>query len=234
MQLKKRIVSLALAAMLLVTAPVSAFATTKFNQSVFNGREDIELVSDDMEGSTIALLAYQYDGSMTSIVDSTSFITVKPGLFLNDAYDSYILSFDYLGPNFAGMNSIIVKIGDNRYSFTNCYTSRSVTGEGLVSESISFFAKKETLDFMKDLADHQEEEIKVRINGSARTFDFAFSDSEKDGILNMYDLYISGGGTRETNMYKLSEDDPVYIAKNGKKVIGNVLPLVMYALSQNL
>ena len=66
MQSKKRIVSLALAAMLLVTAPVSAFATTKFNQSVFNGREDIELVSDDMEGSTIALLAYQYDGYMTS------------------------------------------------------------------------------------------------------------------------------------------------------------------------
>ncbi len=234
MQLKKRIVSLALAATLLISIPVSAFATAKFDQSVFDGREDIELVSDDMEGSTIALLAYQYDGSMTSIIDSTSLITVKPGLFLGDAYDSYILSFDYLGPDFAGMNNIIVKIGDNRYSFTNCYTSRSVTGEGLISESISFFAKKETLDFMKDLADHQEDEIKIRINGSARTFDFTFSDSEKYGILNMYNLYISGGGTREANMYKLSEDDPVCITKNGKKVIGNVLPIIMYALSQNL
>lgn len=52
MQVKKRIVSLALAAMLLVTAPVSAFATTKFNQSVFDGRDDLRISTDIMAGET--------------------------------------------------------------------------------------------------------------------------------------------------------------------------------------
>lgn len=52
MQLKKKIVSLALAATLLVSVPVSAFATTKFNQGVFDGRDDLRVVTDTMTGET--------------------------------------------------------------------------------------------------------------------------------------------------------------------------------------
>ena len=52
MQLKKRIVSLALAAMLLVSVPISAFATTKFNQGVFDGRDDLRISTDIMTGET--------------------------------------------------------------------------------------------------------------------------------------------------------------------------------------
>ena len=87
---------------------------------------------------------------------------------------------------------------------------------------------------MKDLADHQDEEISVRLTGSHKKIDFVLTDSAKDILLNMYDLYIAGGGTRESNMYKITDFDSVYVTKNGKKVIGNVLPIVMYALSQTL
>ena len=43
----------------------------------------------------------------------------------------------------------------------------------------------------------------------------------------MYDLYVSGGGTRESNMFKVTEADTVHVEKNGKQVIGNVATTVL-------
>lgn len=231
MQLKKKIVSLALAAALLVSVPVSAFATTGFNQSVFNGRDDIQVVSDDMKNETLVFPSSDHYGSTLIWLSPDAFVTVDPGIFLDDSYDSFILSFDYLGHSFANLNSIIFKIGDNRYTFSNCYTNRSLTEELLASEQISFFMKKETVDFMKDLSNHRNDEIKVRLNGSAQSFDFVLSDEAKNCLLGMYDLYASGGGTREINLLKLTHNDNVIVERNGKIVIGDWMPIIAGALA---
>lgn len=232
--MKKRLVSFALAALLLVTVPLSAFATSKFNTSVLDGRDDIIVESDDMTGQVTVRSAFDCnDPLLIPVPSSDAVITVRPAIFLSDSTDLFYLGFDYLGFDWAGLNGIIIKIGDNRYSFSDCYTFHSVD-DGYASESISFYMKRETLDFMKDLADHQDEEISVRLTGSHKKIDFVLTDSAKDILLNMYDLYIAGGGTRESNTYKITDFDSVYVTKNGKKVIGNVLPIVMYALSQTL
>ena len=96
-----------------------------------------------------------------------------------------------------------------------------------MSESISFYAKNQTKDFMKDFANHRNDEIKVRINGAFQTLDFVLSDASKSSILDLYDLYVSGGGTRESNMFKVTEADTVHVEKNGKQVIGNVATTVL-------
>lgn len=233
MQLKKKIVSLALAAALLVSVPVSAFATKGFNQGVFDGREDIIVGRDDMEGQTIVLPSYDYYGSTCTWLSPDAFITIRPGMVLDDDSDSFILTFDYLGRSFANLNSIIIKIGDNRYTFSNCYTSRSLTEDFLASEQISFFMKKETVGFMKDLSNHHDEEIKVRLNGSAQSFDFILSDEAKNCLLGLYDLYSSGGGTRETNLLKLTHHDTVIVERNGKVVIGDWMPIVADAVQSS-
>lgn len=98
MQLKKKLVSLALAAALLVSVPVSAFATAKFNQSVFDGRDDIRVVTDTMTGETSVIpTALDSDQMIIPVLDSGAVITVRPAIFLDDDKDTFILMFDYLG-----------------------------------------------------------------------------------------------------------------------------------------
>ena len=87
--------------------------------------------------------------------------------------------------------------------------------------------KDQTAGMMKDLADHRDDEISVRLTGSAKSIDFVLTDTVKNTLLDMYDLYVAGGGTRSGNMYQISEFDPVHVEKNGKRVIGNVVTTVL-------
>lgn len=227
MQLKKKLVSLALAAALLVSVPVSAFATAKFNQSVFDGRDDIRVATDTMTGETSVIpTALDSDQMIIPVLDSGAVITVRPAIFLDDDKDTFILMFDYLGVDWANLNGIIIKIGDNRYSFSNCYSSRSLD-EGFASEYVAFYMKDQTTDMMKDFANHRNDEIRVRLTGSAKSIDFVLTDTVKNTLLDMYDLYVAGGGMRSGNMYQISEFDSVHVEKNGKRVIGNVVTTVL-------
>lgn len=214
--MKKRLVSLALAALLLVAVPLSAFATSKFNTSVFDGRDDIIVESDDMTGETFVFPSSDYYGSKYVPLSSSAFIGVSAGISSADYSDLFALIFDYTGIDWAGVESIIIKIGDNRYTFSNFYKSSYVTNEGLADEYISIPLKKETLVFVNDFCKHQNEEIKVRLNGSVQTFDFILSPSEKNAIVGLYNLYVSGGGTQESNLRNISNEDATHVELNGK------------------
>lgn len=214
--MKKRLVSLALAALLLVAVPLSAFATSGFNQHVFDGRNDIINNTDDMTGEITIFPSSDYYGSIYVPLSSSAFIGVSAGIASNDYNDLFALIFDYTGIDWAGIESIIIKIGDNRYTFSDFYKSSYVTDEGLADEYIAFPLKKETLGFINDFCKHQNEEIKVRLNGSVQTFDFILSPSEKNAIVGLYNLYVAGGGTQEANLRSISNDDVTHVELNGK------------------
>ena len=42
----------------------------------------------------------------------------------------------------------------------------------------------------------------VRLTGSAKSIDFVLTDTVKNTLLDMYDLYTAGGGMRSGNMYQ--------------------------------
>ena len=70
--MKKRLVSLALAALLLVAVPLSAFATSKFNTSVLSGRENVSIsYFDEMTGNVTASLTGDAYNSSTPIASTT-------------------------------------------------------------------------------------------------------------------------------------------------------------------
>ena len=48
---------------------------------------------------------------------------------------------------------------------------------------------------MADLIAHRDEEIRVRLQGDLRDIDFVLTDDVKNGIINIYNLYVAGGGT---------------------------------------
>lgn len=221
MRMKKRIVSLALAAVVMASVSMPALATSKFNMGVFDGRQDVTITSDEMTGEIhVAPSADSYDSEIT--FDNGSRLTVVPILILNDNYDSYQLWFNCLEIIPTDMTSIIIKIGDNRYSFSNCYTTHYAINDDFSLEQIGFLMKRETVDFMNDFAKHRDEEIKVRINGNCQTLDFSLTDEMKNEILTTYALYVQGGGTRDKNLRDLTDIDTTIVCKNGKAVDGHI------------
>ena len=210
MSLKKKVVSLALAAAMMISVSAPALATSAFNMSVFDGRQDVSISSDDMSGQTSVFLSGDSYSSAIPF-DDGSLLIVDSSLFLY---------FNCFEPSLAGMESIIIKIGDNRYNFSNCYTSQSRVNDNTVMETIAIMMKRETVGFMNDLKDHKDEEIRVRINGTYETLDFSLTDEMKNEILTLYDLYAQGGGTRDSNLRSVTLIDPTIVAKNGKTIDG--------------
>lgn len=221
MRMKKKLVSLALAAVMMASVSMPALATSKFNMGVFDGRQDVSISSDEMTGKTsVSPSADSYNSDI--IFDNGSRLTTTPILIFNDNYDSYQLWFNCLEVIPTGMTSVIIKIGDNRYSFSNCYTTHYAINDNLSLEQIGFMMKRETVDFMNDFAKHRDEEIKVRINGDYQTLDFSFTDEMKNAILTMYALYVQGGGTRDKNLRNLTDIDSTVVCKNGNIVDGHI------------
>lgn len=88
MSLKKKVVSLALAAAMMISVSAPALATSAFNMSVFDGRQDVSISSDDMSGQTSVFLSGDSYSSAIPF-DDGSLLIVDSSLFLDDSYDTY-------------------------------------------------------------------------------------------------------------------------------------------------
>lgn len=224
MQLKKKLVAFVLAATMIVFFCVSVFATTKFDTSVFTGRDDISITYDDMTAITKVYSQVQLSGSGQTNISfgNRGIIMVIPYIGVIDtSYDSldvFTLQFDYFGYDWVDLDEIYIKIGNNRYCFSNCYTSHSTEFEGLAHEIISFNLKNEAMPFIQDFIKHSDEEIKVRINGDGDSFDFVLTEDMKNSIILLYNLFVKGGGTRKSNLDNVSQGDQAIIMKNNMQL----------------
>lgn len=221
--MRKTLVSLALAAAIMTSVSVPAFATKKFNMGVFDGKDYVNVIADDMTGISFAFPRFGTieDGGTYIVLDDGSRVSVSSSLQLTDSADICFLQFTRTSSFPAGLNSVIVKIGDNRYTFFNGQINPVTAGE-IVLEEFDIPMKKELTSFMNDLIEHADEEIKVRLVCTSRDYDFILTNDMKAQILVMYGLYIDGGGTRESNMHDITEYDSVIVEKNGKRIQGNV------------
>ena len=142
-QMRKRLISFALAATIMVSTSLPAFATKKFDMSVFDGKDYVGVVTDDMTGWTFAFPRFGTieEGGTYIVSDDDSRLSASSSLYLNDTYDFYYLDFNRTGSFASGFNSVIIKIGDNRYNFSNGQTDSTVS-EGIVLESFSLPMKK--------------------------------------------------------------------------------------------
>lgn len=147
-QMRKRLISFALAATIMVSTSLPAFATKKFDMSVFDGKDYVGVVTDDMTGWTFAFPRFGTieEGGTYIVSDDDSRLSASSSLYLNDTYDFYYLDFNRTGSFASGFNSVIIKIGDNRYNFSNEQTDSTVS-EGIVLESFSLPMKKKTRSF---------------------------------------------------------------------------------------
>lgn len=216
--MKRKLISLVLALFLTISIPISAFASIGFNRSVFSGRDDILVSYDDMKGITRVYSQTEADGKTTINFESSGIIFVTPRIAIvesdNDSLDVFELSFDYFGNDWVNLNEILIKIGDKRYNFLDCNISHTTEYANLVHENISFYLKNESLSFIQDFIKHQNSEIKVRLDGSVRSFDFILTDDMKSSVSLLYNLFYKGNGTRKSNMDNISSVDQTVVETN--------------------
>lgn len=217
--MKKKILTIALAALLAMTVSVSAFATAGFNKAVFDGKDDIEIEYDDMTGKTKisvpSLFSLWGDGYL-SLSNGHGYI--YPRILSDSNADLFCIAIEYISSDWAFIDKAIVKIGDNRYTFDNVSIGRQVLSSGKITEYLLIYIDKNSAAFMADLIEHREEEIKVRLVGKYTNQDFVLSESVKDKIINLYNLYSAAGGTNETNLDYVAKAYNVnrgYIAEKG-------------------
>ena len=88
--MKRTLISLALIVLLMVSIPVSAFASAEFNRSIFNGRDDLSLTADDMTGITYVRSSGWADGKTIVTSSASAVILVSPFISLTDPADFYV------------------------------------------------------------------------------------------------------------------------------------------------
>lgn len=104
----------------MVSVSLPAFAVKKFDTSVFSGRDDICVSYDDMTATTSVYPRADILGETYINLDS-GMIFIDPGIEItaisNVPLNVFFFGFRYFGYDWADLNEIIIKIGDNRYSF---------------------------------------------------------------------------------------------------------------------
>lgn len=217
--MKKRIVSLAVAVLLSVAMAMSAFATSEFKVSAFQDVDDYQIDIDDMTG--------EISISIKSLLNESEFVETDdyllafyPMVTTNNDFDMFLFAVMYLGYQSENINQVIVKIGDNRYFFSDVeldidglpewYTSM-IDSYGVVMELPVFIIDNRTIPFMQDLIQHRDEEIKVRLVGANREMEFVLTQAMKDGIIGLYDRFVMAGGTRQENMDLITQGNTVNV-----------------------
>jgi hypothetical protein len=210
--MKKKSIAVAITLIIILSFSTMAYAFAGFNKSVFDTAADVSIKRDDMTGDFIAETESLL-GSAGLIIneDGTGGIQVYSAVGVTDSFnmDTLIIkshSYDWVG--WAFIDSVIFKIGNTRYRFDNARISRNFikgSPSSLLEESIAITITSASLPMMTDLVKHRDEEIHVRLVGDGRDIDFILTDDMKNSIINLYNLYVAGGGTSKASMERIDK-----------------------------
>ena len=202
--MKKRLLALVTTLMLMVSVSTAVYASDGFNKAVFDNAPDVFVTKDDMTGDLMAA-SESLLGSKGIVIPETGggYVQFYSGVSISDDMNLNALIFKYYADDWAFIDSIIIKIGNKRYKFDNINMSRDVLRDATIEEDAGLGISSSTLPMMADLIAHRDEEIRVRLQGDLRDIDFVLTDDVKNGIINIYNLYVAGGGTSKASMKKV-------------------------------
>ena len=206
--MKRRITAAALALALTALAALPASASVWFDWSVFQQAEGICLIPEDAAGETYAMVDALANGTDGQISAGEGTVRVIPAVETNEEMDLFGLVLDYRDSQARGFDQVIVVIGDNQYYFssgTSPICQQTQLSDGTVCETLTLLLDGQSVQMMEDLEDHREDSIQVVLVGSGGIVHFELTDAMKDGILELYDLYVAAGGTRQENLDAITE-----------------------------
>lgn len=209
----KQIFALFLSLTFLFSCAIVSYASDGFNKAVFDNAPDVFVTKDEMTGDLIATSESLLGDKGIAIPESGGgYVRVYSGANISDEMNLNALIFQYHADNWAFIDSIIIKIGNKRYKFDNINVSRDVLRDATIEEDAGLGITSSALPMMADLIAHRDEEIRVRLQGDLRDIDFVLTDDIKNGIINIYNLYVAGGGTSSTSMKKVDLGSKVTVS----------------------
>lgn len=207
----KRIVTSIASIAMVAAISMSAFATPAFNTAVFNDGQDITVSSDSMTGQTTVATTSLLGTKGTVSVGWKESVDVFGAVSISDDFDIHSIVMQYYADDWAFINEVIVKIGDTRYNFTNLNASRKVYSNATIRESVQIVAKSSTIPFMQDLIVNRDKEVRVRLCGKNKDIEFVMTDDMKNSLINLYNLFVAGGGTQSANIKVIDTVDDVQV-----------------------
>lgn len=202
--MKKRLVSLITISLLIVSLSLSTFAANGFNKAVFDNAADVTVTRDDMDGTLMAMTTSLIgEKGIIAPEGQDELIQVYAGVGITDSVNLLSIIFKDYSHDVANINGIIIKIGNKRYSFSGLNVSRDTlkgSGTYYIGESTTIELTSKSIPMMTELIEHRDEEIRVRLQGTNRNVDFVLTDDIKNSIINLYNLYVAGGGTNAASM----------------------------------
>lgn len=199
--MKKRLVALITILLLVASLSLSTFAANGFNKAVFDNAEDVSMKRDDMTGQLVAVSESLLGIDGIAFPESGGgYVNTYMGVSISDSMNLSLLVFKYYASDWAFINRAIIKIGDKRYTFDNLDTSYNVLKDARINETFSIEITSKSMQMMTDLINHRDEDIKIRLHGTKRDIDFVLTDEMKNGIINIWNLYVAGGGTSKESM----------------------------------
>lgn len=202
--MKKRLLSIATALMLIVSVSTVAYAANGFNKAVFDNAADVTVTRDDMDGTLMATTtSLMGEKGIIAPEGRDERIQVYAGVGITDSVNLLSIVFKDYSHDAANINGIIIKIGNKRYSFSGLNVSQDIlrgSGTYYIGESTTIEVTSKSIPMMTELIEHRNEEIRVRLQGTNRNVDFVLTDDMKNSIINLYNLYVAGGGTNAASM----------------------------------
>ena len=189
-------------------------AADGFDLTVFEGAENIGVDEDEMEGDAYIDLESYKPCFFEPGYSENYYCSFYPSIYVSgdDGRAVFRMFCRFFGESWAFIDEIIIKVGDNRYSFTNVEADRKVDDDTSdIIEVVAIVIDSNSVAFMKDLQLHSKDTIKVRLKGDNYNCDFTMSDTMIESILNMYDLYVQAGGTDSDNLDKIVETTPMTV-----------------------
>lgn len=215
--MKKRMLSLAVAVIFIVSNALISYASPRFNMSVFENADDITVKYDDISNTTTISSTSLLKGEGDIKLDyNYDYVSIYPRVISILPADQYTWNIDYFAKNWMFIEKVSFKVGNTVYAFTDFTTSRKVYSDATIQEHLAFGITSDSMMFMQDLIEHRDEKIKVRLSSESDYIDFFLPDKVKDGIINVYNLYSQAGGTDTTNMKLITaiEDTKISVRSN--------------------
>ena len=198
--MRKKVLALVTALMLIMSISTAAYAATGFNKAVFNNAADVAVKADDMTGDAIFATTSLLGADGEISIGDGEMVAVYGGISTNSSFDLFRVVIQYYADDWAYIDGFIVKIGNKSYVFSDIESNGEVASDGTIRESTGITVDSSTVPLMRELIEHRNEEIKVRLCGDEKNIEFTLTDAMKNSIINLYNLFVAAGGTRSSNM----------------------------------
>ena len=198
----KRVFALVMLVCLLMGA--QAFAQD-FDVSVFENVSGISVSIDDMEGVGYIDMDSHRECFFDPGYSDYYYCSMYPSIRINNSGVAVLRWFiQFYGENWAFIDRMIIKVGDNRYTIGDIDIDREVVEHADVHEALGVVFSEEHLPFLTDFAEHCEDgPVKIRLCGDKYNVDFTMTDSMVKWLKQFITLCEEAGALNETYMNQI-------------------------------